>query len=84
MSTMIERGAIGARAMGEAATGALLGRLGRLVKGHVDAVVMARRRRATIAALQALDDRTLRDIGIDRSEITSLVVDGSDHRQRTL
>lgn len=30
-------------------------------------------RRATVSILHALDDRTLRDIGISRSEITSLV-----------
>lgn len=38
------------------------------------------KRRKMIAALQALNDRTLRDIGIDRSEIAR-VVDGFDDRE---
>jgi uncharacterized protein YjiS (DUF1127 family) len=36
-------------------------------------IVCARRRRASIRALQALDDRTLKDIGLHRSQITSAV-----------
>ena len=37
------------------------------------AVLAARRRRAAVAALSALDDRSLRDIGIRRGEIFSAV-----------
>jgi uncharacterized protein YjiS (DUF1127 family) len=33
-----------------------------------------RAERATVAVLQTLDDRTLEDIGLDRSEIESLVL----------
>lgn len=39
-------------------------------------------RRATVAILQALDDRTLRDIGISRTEITSLVYGGAGGGRR--
>jgi uncharacterized protein YjiS (DUF1127 family) len=39
------------------------------------------RQRITRNILEALDDRTLHDIGIDRSEITSIVKTGAvDHR----
>ena len=39
------------------------------------------RQRITRNILEALDDRTLHDIGIDRSEITSIVRTGAvDHR----
>jgi uncharacterized protein YjiS (DUF1127 family) len=39
------------------------------------------RQRVTRNILEALDDRTLHDIGIDRSEITSVVRTGAvDHR----
>jgi uncharacterized protein YjiS (DUF1127 family) len=38
-----------------------------------------RAQRATVRILQSLDRRTLKDIGIDRSEIHSIVY-GGDHR----
>jgi uncharacterized protein YjiS (DUF1127 family) len=42
-----------------------------------------RARRATINILRGLDERTLRDIGIDASEIRSLVYDRrAEHRRR--
>jgi uncharacterized protein YjiS (DUF1127 family) len=39
-------------------------------------------RRATLLMLEALDDRTLRDIGLSRSEIRSAVFGGDPARPR--
>jgi uncharacterized protein YjiS (DUF1127 family) len=41
-----------------------------------------RRRRKAIADLQALSDRSLADIGIERSEIRSVVMSGSRDASR--
>ena len=41
-----------------------------------------RARRATVLLLKSLDTRTLRDIGIDRSEIESVVYGPPDERRR--
>lgn len=41
-----------------------------------------RERRATVALLQSLDRRTLKDIGIDPQEIESLVYGDEDRRRR--
>jgi uncharacterized protein YjiS (DUF1127 family) len=42
-----------------------------------------RRRRATVRALEGLSDATLKDIGIDRSEIHSVAANPADERRRT-
>ncbi len=44
-----------------------------LVENTVDAVRAWRQRRAAFAELSRLDDRLLKDIGIDRSEIRAVV-----------
>jgi uncharacterized protein YjiS (DUF1127 family) len=40
------------------------------------------RRRTTVRILSALDERTLRDIGINPSEITSYAYGDPEHRRR--
>jgi len=52
------------------------------LKGWWDAYTARRARRATVYLLQSLGDRTLQDIGIDRSEIESVVYGKSGDRQR--
>src|SRR5262245_48045819 len=46
------------------------------------AIVTARRRKAAVAALSALDDRSLRDIGLRRGEIFSAVHRSDGGRRR--
>jgi uncharacterized protein YjiS (DUF1127 family) len=45
-----------------------------LLQDFVEALRARHRRRRAVADLQALSDRSLADIGIDRSEIGSLVL----------
>ena len=47
-----------------------------------DAFWAHRARRTTVFMLRGLDDRTLHDIGVDRSEIESFVFAKSSERQR--
>ena len=47
--------------------------LGSLLKSGWDAYWKRRARRATVMVLRSLDDRSLHDIGVDRSEIESIV-----------
>lgn len=43
----------------------------------------ARDARATYYTLRELDDRTLRDLGFDRSELTSIAAEASGRAERT-
>ena len=59
-----------------------------LVRCATAALRAARERRRAIDTLQALDDRTLRDIGIERSAIRSVVMErqaaaAADAREQT-
>jgi uncharacterized protein YjiS (DUF1127 family) len=54
----------------------------RLLRMAVRAFVTARRRKAAVAALSALDDRSLRDIGLRRGEILSAVYRTGAARRR--
>ncbi len=47
------------------------------------ALTMRRRHRRTYRILQSLDDRTLHDIGLDRSEISSIVQTIARDRRQT-
>jgi uncharacterized protein YjiS (DUF1127 family) len=51
----------------------LLGAISRPFRRSWRALEVARRRRAAVTALSALDDRSLRDIGLRRGEILSAV-----------
>ncbi len=53
---------------------------GGVIRNGMRALIRNWKRRKMIAALQALDDRLLRDIGITRSEIND-VVDSFDDRE---
>ncbi len=56
--------------------------LGRAVLSVWHAFKSYHERRIAMAQLMALDDRMLKDIGIDRSEIHSMLVDTSWDRRR--
>ena len=56
--------------------------LGRAVLSVWHAFKSYHERRVAMAQLMALDDRMLKDIGIDRSEIHSMLVDTSWDRRR--
>ena len=55
---------------------------GSLLKSWWDAYWTMRARRTTVMMLRSLDDRSLHDIGVDRSEIESVVY--GKPRDRTL
>ena len=61
----------------------LAARAGHLIRRGWRAYWDRRARKATILLLQSLDERTLRDIGIGRGEIESLVCCGGDDRLRS-
>jgi uncharacterized protein YjiS (DUF1127 family) len=47
-------------------------------------ILLRRRMKATIYTLHALDDRTLGDIGLDRSEIESVVRSNQQERRQRM
>jgi uncharacterized protein YjiS (DUF1127 family) len=59
----------------------LLQRLAAGARRRWDAYWDRRARRATVLMLESLDDRTLRDIGLSRSEIRSAVFGGDVKRR---
>lgn len=62
-------------------TDSLLHRVTGAVNGTWVAYWTRRAERATVLALHSLDDRTLKDIGMDRSEIESVVYSRSHDRR---
>jgi uncharacterized protein YjiS (DUF1127 family) len=60
----------------------MAGRLGALARRGWQAYWQRRTRRATLLLLASLDERTLRDIGLSPSEITSVVY-GAPDRMRS-
>jgi uncharacterized protein YjiS (DUF1127 family) len=52
-----------------------------MLKRRWEAYWTGRAQRTTVMMLRALDDRALHDIGLDRSEIESVVYDESCDRQ---
>jgi uncharacterized protein YjiS (DUF1127 family) len=56
--------------------------LAQSIKGLWRAYWERRGRRASVVFLSSLDNRTLQDIGLDRSEIESFVYDKSNQRLR--
>ena len=75
MGTMFQtaaRGRIDQR-RAQAAAIALIGALHRAAAQAGDALLRARRRRATIEELRRLDDRALNDIGLTRDRIAAAV-----------
>ncbi|MGD9868527.1 MAG: DUF1127 domain-containing protein [Hyphomicrobiales bacterium] len=69
-----------ANGMGLRGPSRVLTALASALAGFWNAYMEQRRRKANEAMLRALDDRTLKDIGLDRSEIGSLFVPGSRDR----
>jgi uncharacterized protein YjiS (DUF1127 family) len=60
----------------------LAARAGELIRSGWRAYWDWRARRVTVLLLRSLDSRTLHDIGLDPSEIESLVRAGCDRRRR--
>lgn len=58
----------------------LASRLAGWAKARLSAYLAARQYRRTVQTLDGLDNRTLHDIGLDRSEITSYASRGGEDR----
>lgn len=60
------------------------GRMAARFKAGWQAFLLRRRLKATVFTLRGLDDRTLSDIGLDRSEIESVVCSKSHERRQRM
>jgi uncharacterized protein YjiS (DUF1127 family) len=61
----------------------LFARIAQSMRAMVEAYLEERAKRQTVAILSRLDDRTLKDIGIERSEICSVAYGYRDGRRWT-
>lgn len=82
MSTTVQQSMGGANGISDADAPRKFPSLASLIRDAVGVVAEARRQREAVAILKGLDDRMLKDIGIGRSEIESLVYRGGVERIR--
>lgn len=61
-----------------------LASFGRLVNGWVAAAIDRRERQAAMVALRHLDDRELKDIGIYRCQIDTVIAEAAQARMKSL
>lgn len=82
MSTTIQHGMGAGNEIPAADKPRTLSSLASLIRDAIGVVIEARRQRRAVAVLQGLDDRMLKDIGIDRSEIESVLCSRDGERIR--
>jgi uncharacterized protein YjiS (DUF1127 family) len=64
------------------AFGKFVTRLGRLINGWIAAVIAHREYQANLVVLRSLNDRELRDIGLDRGQIGEGLAEAAKTRAR--